>query len=218
MSEHAAATPAPESAAPAAAAAPSKSSMLTKIVVLAFMVAVIGGECLVACFYLPSMSAATPAAATETAEHSEEAADEEAEQAAPKREVDLGRYSITSFQPASNSTLLIDFHMYGTVAGDASEAAAPPAEEHGGHGDSHGGGHGGGETPASDDEFTRLFEKHKHRLRDQVIVIVRSAEMTDFADPSLGLIRRKILEKSNRLLGKPLLEEVIFSDFSLVEQ
>jgi hypothetical protein len=34
----------------------------------------------------------------------------------------------------------------------------------------------------------------------------------------LGLIRRKILEKSNRTLGKPLLEEVIFSDFSLVEQ
>jgi flagellar FliL protein len=51
-----------------------------------------------------------------------------------------------------------------------------------------------------------------------VITIVRSAEMTDFADPSLGLIRRRILEKSNRALGKPLLVEVIFSDFSLVEQ
>lgn len=189
--------------------------MLTKIVVLAFMVAVIGGECLVACFYLPSMSAATPAAAPEAAQHTEETAEEEAAHAAPKREVDLGRYSITSFQPASNTTLLIDFHMFGTVAGDASEAAASPAE---GHGGGHGEGHGGGEAPASDDEFTRLFEKHKHRLRDQVIVIVRSAEMTDFADPSLGLIRRKILEKSNRLLGKPLLEEVIFSDFSLVEQ
>lgn len=193
--------------------------MLTKIVVLAFMVAVIGGECLVACFYLPSMSAATPATAPDAAEHADESADEKAEQATPKREVDLGRFSITSFQPASNTTLLIDFHMFGTVAGEASEAAAAPAEGHGGeHGGGHGGGHGASEAPASDDEFTRLFEKHKHRLRDQVIVIVRSAELTDFADPSLGLIRRKILEKSNRLLGKPLLEEVIFSDFSLVEQ
>jgi flagellar FliL protein len=118
--------------------------------------------------------------------------------------VDLGKYSITSFQPASNTTLLIDFHMFGTVAADASTSHAPEGEH-------------GAEAPA-DDEFTRLFEKNKHRLRDQVIVIIRSAEITDFADPSLGLIRRKILEKSNRLLGKPLLEEVIFSDFSLVEQ
>ena len=210
MSDHAAATPAPAPSSPAAAPAPSKSSALTKIVVLAFMVAVIGGECLVACFYLPSMSAATPVAAPEAIEHQEEAAEEETAHAAPKREVDLGRYSITSFQPASNTTLLIDFHMFGTVAAEADASTAPAAAE--GHG------HGHGETPASDDEFTRLFEKHKHRLRDQVIVIVRSAEMTDFADPSLGLIRRKILEKSNRLLGKPLLEEVIFSDFSLVEQ
>lgn len=212
MSEHAAPSPAP--AAPAAAAAPAsgKSTALTKIIVLAFMVAVIGGECLVACFYLPSMSAAPPAAHADTPEHASEPVEEEqATHAAAKREVDLGRYSITSFQPASNTTLLIDFHMYGTVAAEAedSTAAAPAAEGHG---------HGHGEAPAADDEFTRLFEKHKHRLRDQVIVIVRSAEMTDFSDPSLGLIRRKILEKSNRLLGKPLLEEVIFSDFSLVEQ
>ena len=142
--------------------------------------------------------------------HGEHAKPEE--QAAPKREVDLGKFSITSFQPASNTTLLIDFHMCGTVAIDAAATKADEA----GHG--HGGGHGHGEATPADDEFSRLYDKHKHRLRDQVIVIVRSAEITDFADPSLGLIRRKILEKSNRLLGKPLLEEVIFSDFSLVEQ
>jgi hypothetical protein len=40
----------------------------------------------------------------------------------------------------------------------------------------------------------------------------------DYADPSLGLIRRKILERSNRTLGKSLIQEVIFSDFSLIQQ
>ncbi len=207
-------TPSPAPAAPAPAApAPEKkgkSSLLTKLVVLAFMVAVIGGECLVACFYLPSVSASAPADAHATHEEGHE--EEPQPQHAPKREVDLGKYSITSFQPASNTTLLIDFHC--TAPWPPSEV--PPADD-GGHGGGHGG-HGHGEAPPADDEFTRLFDKHKHRLRDQVIVIVRSAEITDFADPSLGLIRRKILEKSNRLLGKPLLEEVIFSDFSLVEQ
>jgi flagellar FliL protein len=196
-------------AAPAAAPAPEKkgkTSLLTRLVVLAFMLAVIGGECLVACLYLPSVSASAPAdehAATDPAEHGEE----EHAQHAHKREVDLGKYSITSFQPASNTTLLIDFHLFGTVALEEG------ASTDGGHGDGH-----GEKAPAADDEFTKLFEKNKHRLRDQVITIVRSAEITDFADPSLGLIRRKILEKSNRMLGKPLLEEVIFSDFSLVEQ
>jgi flagellar FliL protein len=174
------------------------------------MVAVIGAECLVACLYLPSVSASAPAEeehAADTTEHEEEHEQEHAS----KREVDLGKYSITSFQPASNTTLLIDFHLYGTVAMEAG------ASDDGGH---DGGGHGGGdgEKSADDDEFTRLFEKNKHRLRDQIITIVRSAELTDFADASLGLLRRRILEKSNRTLGKPLLEEVIFSDFSLVEQ
>ena len=218
MSDHAAPPAAPAPAATAAApAASGKSSMLTKIVVLAFMVAVIGGECLVACFYLPSMSAASAPAAPDKVEHAEGHAEEEPAPPEAKREVDLGKYSITSFQPASNTTLLIDFHMFGTVTAEAADtAAAAPAGD--AHGSGHGGGHGDAAAPASDDEFTRLFEKNKHRLRDQVIVIVRSAELTDFADPSLGLIRRKILEKSNRLLGKPLLEEVIFSDFSLIEQ
>jgi flagellar basal body-associated protein FliL len=207
-------TPSPAPVAPAPAApAPEKkgkSSLLTRLVVLSFMLAVIGGECLVACLYLPSVSASAPAA---DAHAPEDAAHEEEPQTphALKREVDLGKYSITSFQPASNTTLLIDFHLFGTVAADDG------ASSDGGHG-GHGGGAHGEKAPAVDDEFTRQFEKNKHRMRDQVITIVRSAEITDFADPSLGLIRRKILEKSNRTLGKPLLEEVIFSDFSLVEQ
>ena len=120
------------------------------------------------------------------------------------------------FQAATNTTLLIDFHLYGTIALDG-QASGTEQHDSGGHGGSHGGGHG--EKPAAgEDEFSKVFDKHKHRLRDQVITIIRSSELADYSDPSLGLIRRKILEKSNRLLGKPLLEEVIFSDFSIIEQ
>ena len=103
-------------------------------------------------------------------------------------EVDLGKFGVTSFQPSTNSTLLIDFHLYGTVGGE--EKAA----------------------------FDRAMEGNQHRFRDQVIVIVRSSELTDLTDAGLGLIKRKILEKSNRLLGKPYIRSVIFSDFSFVEQ
>ena len=43
-------------------------------------------------------------------------------------------------------------------------------------------------------------------------------QTTDLTDAGLGLIKRKILEKTNRALGKPLLQTVVFSDFSFVEQ
>jgi flagellar FliL protein len=212
MSDHE--TPASD----AAAAKPSKSGMMGKLVVLSFLVAVIGGECLVACFYLPTVAASAMPAEHAPEEHADDhhatdkhdKHDEHAKSAAT-REVDLGKFSVTAFQPASNTTLLIDFHLFGTVAVEPNEEHAAAAE--------HGGDHGHGkEEPAPDDEFSRLFKKNEHRFRDQVITIVRSAELTDYADPSLGLIRRKILEKSNRTLGKPLLREVIFSDFSLIEQ
>jgi flagellar FliL protein len=216
MSEHE--TPTAETAAKS-----PKSGMMGKLVVLAFLVAVIGGECLVACFYLPSVAASATMDDASPPEHAHEHKSDDKHEphdkpakSAATREVDLGKFSVTAFQPASNTTLLIDFHLFGTVA-------VEPGEEHAaasGHGGGDHGGHGGHghEAPAADDEFSRLFKKNEHRFRDQVITIVRSAELTDYADPSLGLIRRKILEKSNRTLGKPLLREVIFSDFSLIEQ
>jgi len=201
-----------------AAAKGGKSSTIARLTVLAFILAVIGAECIVACFYLPAAADSASAvkddhADHKTGEHKSGEHDDEHHPPPPtlQREVDLGEFSLTAFQPASNTTLLIDFHLYGTVAVPPGEAEHAEEAKSGGHG------HGVGEEQPKD-EFTKLYEKSKHRIRDQIITIIRSAEMTDFADPSLGLIRRKILEKSNRALGKPLLEEVIFSDFSLVEQ
>jgi flagellar FliL protein len=42
--------------------------------------------------------------------------------------------------------------------------------------------------------------------------------MSDLSDPALGLIKRQILAKTNSLLGEPLLKEIIFSDFAVVQQ
>jgi hypothetical protein len=103
-------------------------------------------------------------------------------------EVDLGNFTVSGFQPASNSTLFVSFHLFGTV-------------KHKYVG-----------------EFNRRMEENKHRIRDNIIVIIRSAELTDLTDAGLGLIKRRILETTNRTLGKPLLQEVVFSDFSFIEQ
>ena len=98
------------------------------------------------------------------------------------------RFTVSAFQPASNSTMRIDFQLFGLAK-----------EE-------------------DKDELTRLHEQLEHRFREQVIVTIRSAEVTDFSEPGLGLIKRKILEKANRAYGKPLLQDIIIPDFSFVEQ
>jgi len=153
-------------------------------------------ECVIAYLLIPAAAetpamAAKPAKAERTAEHAAEHAEPAASDeltGAHEVEADLGKFGVTSFQPSTSTTLLIDFHLYGTIG--AEEKAA----------------------------FEKAMEGNQHRFRDQVIVIVRSAELTDLTDAGLGLIKRKILEKSNKLLGKPYLRSVIFSDFSFVEQ
>ncbi len=102
-------------------------------------------------------------------------------------EVDLGQFGVTAFQPLSNTTLRIDLQLYCTVLED------------------------------NESEFTELVELHKHRLREQVLIVLRSAKVTDLTDAGLGLIKRKILEKTNRTIGKPLVQDIVFSDFSVVE-
>lgn len=195
MTTQAAAAPAP--AAAADAQTEKKSGWFWKLVVLGLIAAVIGAECLFAYVYV---SIATDKAAAgeggastkhgDAAAHAKdgESGSDAAGSESGEREIDLGEFSLTAFQPASNTTLLIDFHLYGTIQGE---------EEHG---------------------FGEHYEANKHRIRDQVITTIRSAELADLTDPGLGLIKRQILEKTNRALGKPLLHGIVFSDFLVVEQ
>jgi hypothetical protein len=112
---------------------------------------------------------------------------------------------------------LIDFHLFGAVAADHDDKDAKGGGEHGGGHGGHGGKAGEG-TDEDNSSFGKLFNKNRNRFRDQVIIIIRNAQMSDLADPGLVLIKRKILEKTNSLLGEPLLKEVLFSDFAVVQQ
>ncbi len=103
-------------------------------------------------------------------------------------EVELGVYNVTRFNPVTNTTLAIDFELYGVVL--ASDAA----------------------------EFQHLFEKNQARVREQVTMSLHSATSADLTDAGLGLIKRRLLEKTNSALGQPILKEVLFSKFNYVER
>ena len=103
-------------------------------------------------------------------------------------EVELGDYSVTVSQANSNLSLRVDFKLFGTVI----EKDKPRLEA--------------------------AMARNKHRFREQIIVEIRNSDAEDLSDPALGLIKRRILEKSNKLLGRPLLQSVVFSQFSYIEQ
>lgn len=171
------------------------TSLLTKLVILFFLAAVVLGECMVVYFFLPSraetalMAGVELASPTTDSEGSSPESDEpEGEDDVSQVEVDLGEFSVTAYQPISNTSLRIDFHLYGTVSTE------------------------------DEADFLAKLESNVHRFRDQVIITVRSSDITDLTDAGLGLIKRKILEKTNTMLGKRYLRAVIFSDFSFIEQ
>lgn len=181
-----------EHAAEAPAAGAGSSTLVTAMKIGAFVVVVLSVECLVAFLLLPSstdvnaMAEARYANGIPPVDFLDEP--DAANSDEPRVEVDLGDYSVTAFQPLSNTTLRIDFHLYGTV------------------------------LEKKQSEFDQFYGKNVQRLREKVIVIVRGSEITDLTDPSLALIKRKILDKANRTLGKSLLTSIIISEFAFVEQ
>jgi flagellar FliL protein len=164
--------------------------MVKTIVVAVLVAVVILTECIFAYLLIPSSGELEAWATAKAAkEHaSSEHGHGHAAEGKKEVEVDLGKYNIIVHQPTTNVTLRINFHLIGTVLEE---------ERH---------------------EFEELIVKHQHRLRDHAIFEIRSSQIEDLTDPGLALLKRRILAKSNDLLGKPLLHSVVFSDFSFIEQ
>jgi hypothetical protein len=106
----------------------------------------------------------------------------------PTVELSLGPYHVIAFNPATGASMSIDFELFGVV------------------------------LAADEPEFTERFGLHAKRLNEQVTIAIRGMESADFTDPGLGLIKRVVLEKVNRALGKPLVREAVFSEFAFIER
>ncbi len=104
------------------------------------------------------------------------------------REVSLDSFHVVSHNLDSGTSLNVDFKLFGLVLAD------------------------------EEDEFIDLYSASTKRISEQISITVRGTDPADLTDPGLGLIKRKILEKTNRALGKPLLHEVIFSEFAFTER
>jgi flagellar FliL protein len=181
-------------------APPKKSRGLFRLVkALAFVSVIVVVQVVVASMLAPSaknteklaqelVAASTGKAEAGHDEHDKKDAAADAHEQEELHEVELGTFNVTRFNPGTNTTLAIDFEVYGTVL----------AEEK--------------------DEFEHRFEKSNARIREQITMTMHGTESADLTDAGLGLIKRQILEKTNRALGQPLLKEVLFSKFNFVER
>ena len=191
-----------------AAEAPVKRGpgVMTLVKALAFVSVIVLIEVAAATALLPSaedtrqagvlLNAAARGAAAQSAEAAE-AHDESvhadpsdhAEAAhAPTIEQSMGLYHVIAFNPATGASMSVDFELFGVV------------------------------LAADEAEFSERFGLHAKRLNEQVTIAIRGMESADFTDPGLGLIKRVVLEKVNRALGKPLVREAVFSEFAFIER
>lgn len=172
---------------------PAGGSMMGQIQIAAVVAIIVAIECAIAYFLFPTADDIAAQAAAQVEQKQADATDFEDplttdEPTRPIAEVELGNYSVTVPQQTANSALRVDFTLWGTVLLD------------------------------DQSDFDARYAEHINRLREAVIVTVRQTDIEGLSDPSLGLLKRKIQDKVNRRLGKPLLQSVLFSDFSFIEQ
>ncbi len=179
---------------PVEARKPATGVGFRRLAILCFLLLVVILECGAAYLLIPVAPPLVPNADLESVASNIVQKSGEGNDSAPEPdaqtgiEVNLGEFSVTSYQPTTNTTLRIDFHLYGVIESDKKE------------------------------EFDMIFAANNHRFRDIVISSVRSAQLADLTDTGLALIKRQVLEKTNRLLKKPYLNSIIVSDFSFIEQ
>jgi flagellar FliL protein len=180
-----------------------KKGILPKLLVGLFVAGIIIAECAAAYLLLPSPEEVSATYEEPKDEHGgDEHASNDGEEGKDGHdghggdhtekghlaEVELGEFSVTLLQPEAGAAYRVDFKIGATVGEQNKE------------------------------KFTEKFAACQQRFRDQVMVEVRNCELTDLTEAGLGLIKRRISEKSNALFGEPLVEGVFFSEFSLVEQ
>ena len=181
---------------PAAAPESTKGGLFGKVTILVLLLVILGGEALVAFFFLPSadeVAAVAHPVKEETtsaeARHSEAPPDVEHEVSEEAlKELDLEKYALTIPNIKTGTSYRVDFHLWGVIAAEHEK------------------------------EFEQVYEHHKHRLREQVLLTARSSEIEDLTDAGLSLMKRRLLEKVNQALGEPVVKSIVISDFSFIEQ
>ncbi|HYO24222.1 MAG TPA: hypothetical protein VEQ85_04670 [Lacipirellulaceae bacterium] len=138
---------------------------------------------------LMAIVAAQPAAAAFASGHPPAGHGEEAPAAAPERTdlLDLGKFRIRGCRASDREIFDVQFAVQLVLS-----------------------------SQATAEDYQHLAD-WKNRLRDQVIIAVRSLELTDYADPELRKLQRLVLFRVKRLDTSAPIIGMYLTDFTLDE-
>lgn len=115
--------------------------------------------------------------------------DEESEGGGDFVEAEIDTFNCTNHLAAQGSTIHVTFRLNVTVASKNFEPFKQSANR-----------------------------DNKHRVRQAINKIIRSASLEDLKDPELDRIKMKIREDVNKILSKSYINDVIITDFKPMEQ
>ena len=119
-----------------------------------------------------------------TAQQAADSEEEEAEEAAEQLVIDLGMIRVKEHRPTRNETIKLNFRVHFVMNPEITEADR------------------------------EMLESWKHRLRDQVIVAVRTTRTKDFLESGLTRLRRIILFRVEHMLRARIVDSLLLSDYS----
>jgi len=98
---------------------------------------------------------------------------------------DLGKYSVSLFDPLTGTVSRAEFELQGTTSCE------------------------------DEDSFKEFLKANHRFLREQVMVTIRNSRISDMNDPSLRLLEKKLMARVNRSLGQRFLRTVDVRNFEL---
>ena len=103
-------------------------------------------------------------------------------------EKDLGEYDITIHDSKSGTTYAVDCTVVCTINEDDKS------------------------------DFEKLYEVNQYRVREQIMIQFREANIEDLAEKQLGLIKKRISKNINELFDGKMLREVHLPEFNYYQQ
>src|SRR5688572_20188740 len=100
-------------------------------------------------------------------------------------ELELGKFRITHVSNAKEGQILVQFHLYGILP-----------EQH-------------------QVKVAAVYPQYEKRVRDAVIGLVQRTDTDHLTDASLVFFKTEMVAAINNVLQAPLLQDVVFSDFSI---
>jgi hypothetical protein len=162
-----------------------------KLLIGAFISAVIIAETAVFFFLVPSgeeVAALAESRLIEAAEAKGLTKEDEDQEEFKIVEFDLGSYSAPFTPNGSDRNHRVEFRLFGTL------------------------------HKKNEARLQELFEERQGRFRHRLTLEIRSATLEELYENQLGLIQRRILATSNELLGEAILLSVGFHDYQVMEE